>query len=122
MAGHFARSEPAQRRRKPGAAGGGAGSGGVPGAAGSVRAGLPGAADPGKEKAKLDLTGAKPGQSPPDRTNMSTGSSAGSPGQFSGVKALEWGKPKAPPKLNLPKPAPPSPSEHTLAPEPGPKK
>lgn len=115
--------EPAQRRRKPGAAGsGGAGSGGVPGAAGSVRAGLPGAVDPGKEKAKVDLTGSKPGQTPPDRTNMSTGSSAGSPGQFSGVKALEWGQPKAPPKLNLPKPAPPSPSEHHLAPEPGPKK
>ncbi len=120
--------EPAQRRRKPGAAGGGAGAGGVPGAAGSVRAGLPGAAEPGpgpgpgKDKARVDLTGAKPGQSPPDRTNMSNGSSPGSPGQFSGVKALEWGQPKAPPKLNLPKPAPPSPSEHTLAPEPGPKK
>ena len=117
--------EPAQRRRKPGAAGsGGAGSGGVPGAAGSVRAGLPGAAapGPGQEKARLDLTGSKPGQTPPDRTNMSTGSSAGSPGQFSGVKVLEWDKPKAPPKLTLPKPAPPNPSEHTLAPEPGPKK
>lgn len=116
--------EPAQRRRKPGAApGGGAGApGGVAGAAGSVRAGLPAAAQPGAEKAKLDLTGSKPGQTPPDRTNMSTGSSAGSPGQFSGVKALEWGQPKAPPKLNLPKPAPPGPNEHTLAPEPGPKK
>ena len=71
---------------------------------------------------KSIFDGSKPGQTPPDRTNMSTGSSAGSPGQFSGVKALEWGQPKAPPKLSLPKPAPPGPNEHTLAPEPGPKK
>ncbi len=120
--------EPAQRRRKPGAAGaGGAGSGGVAGAAGSVRTGLAGAAAADaaakeREKAKTNLTGAKPGETPPDRTNMATGSSAGSPGQFSGVKALEWGKPKPPPKLSLPPPAPPDPSSHTLAPEPGPKK
>lgn len=117
--------EPAQRRRKPGATGAGAaGSAGVVGAAGSVRTGLLGAADAAKEKekAKTSLTGTKPGESPPDRTNMATGSSAGSPGQFSGTKVLEWGKPKPPPKLGLPPPPPPDPSAHKLAPEPGPKK
>jgi hypothetical protein len=50
---------------------------------------------------------------------MSTGS-PGNPGQFSGAKVLEWGKPQ--PKLTLPKPAPPDPNSHTLAPEPGPAK
>ena len=119
--------EPAQRRRKPGTTGGasaGAGSTGVAGSAGSVRTGLPGAEPPktGKGSEKLGLTGVQPGQTPPDRTNMSTGSSAGSAGQFSGAKVLEWGKPQPPPKLGLPKPAPPDPSSHTLAPEPGPAK
>lgn len=120
--------EPAQRRRKPGSSpaggAGAAGSAGPAGTAGSVRAGLAGAADAtsSKEKDKVNLTGAKPGETPPDRTNMSTGSSAGSPGQFSGTKVLEWGKPKPPAKLTLPPPPPPESNAHKLAPEPGPPK
>ena len=119
--------EPAQRRRKPGSGGASAGATatGVAGAAGSVRAGLPGSEPPktGKGSEKFGgLTGAQPGQTPPDRTNMSTGSSAGSPGQLSGAKVLEWGKTPTAPKLTLPKPPPPDPNSHTLAPEPGPAK
>lgn len=92
-------SEPAQRKRKGGSGAGTPAAGTTPavaGAAGTVRAGLPGAEPPkpaaGKEK--LNLVGAQPGQTPPDRTNMTTGSSAGSPGQFSGAKVFEFDKPK----------------------------
>jgi hypothetical protein len=49
---------------------------------------------PAAGKEKLNLVGAQPGQTPPDRTNMTTGSSAGSPGQFSGAKVFEFDKPK----------------------------
>ncbi len=89
-------SEPAQRRRKgdPSAA-----------AAGTVRAGLPGADLPKNPAAreKMPLAGAQPGDNPPNRTGASTGSSAGNPGEFSGVKVLDWGKPKVaePPKTTV---------------------
>ena len=81
-------SEPAQRRRK--------GDPATTGAAGTVRAGLPGAELPKNPAAreKLPLAGGQTGDNPPSRTSATTGSSAGNPGEFSGVKVLDWGKPK----------------------------
>lgn len=82
--------EPAQRRRK--------GQTGVPGkdtapqgAAGSVRAGLPGPDVPAREKQPLG----QPPPTPPGRTDATAGT-AGNPGTFQGAKVLEWGKPKQP--------------------------
>lgn len=84
-------SEPAQRRRKtdPSA---------TAAAAATVRAGLPGAELPKNPTAreKLPLTGGQPGENPPNRSSATTGSSAGNPGEFGGVKVLDWGKPKQP--------------------------
>lgn len=82
-------SEPAQRRRKPDA---------TAAAAGTVRAGLPGADLPKNPAAreKLPLAGGQTGDNPPNRTSATTGSSAGNPGEFGGVKVLDWGKPKQP--------------------------
>lgn len=81
-------SEPAQRRRK--------GDPTTNNAAATVRAGIPGAELPKNPAAreKLPLTGGQTGDNPPSRTSATTGSSAGNPGEFSGVKVLDWGKPK----------------------------
>jgi hypothetical protein len=83
-------SEPAQRRRK--------GDPAANAAAGTVRAGLPGSDLPKNPAAreKNQLVGGQTGDNPPSRSSASTGSSAGNPGDFSGVKVLDWGKPKQP--------------------------
>ena len=80
--------EPAQRRRKA--------DPNPSSAAATVRAGLPGADLPKNPAAreKLPLSGGQTGDNPPSRTSATTGSSAGNPGEFSGVKVLDWGKPK----------------------------
>jgi hypothetical protein len=123
--------EPAQRRRKPGSGGVPASTpGGVAGAAGTVRTGVAGSdgnkggGSAGNEKNRLNLTGAQPGQTPPDRTNMTSGSSAGSPGEFSGIKIPTDlpAKPKQPLKLSVPKPPPPDPNERNLNPDTSPLK
>ncbi|MBL9042471.1 MAG: hypothetical protein JNM83_12765 [Myxococcales bacterium] len=94
--GHSDGSEPAQRRRK--------GDPATAAAAGTVRAGLPGAELPKNPAAReKQLVGGQTGDNPPSRTSASTGSSAGNPGDFSGVKVLDWGKPKPvePPKTTV---------------------
>lgn len=79
-------SEPARRRRKNDT---------PPQAAGTVRAGLPGADLPNNApREKQPLVGGTNGDRAPNRTNAATGSSAGNPGEFSGVKVLDFGKPK----------------------------
>ena len=120
--------EPAQRRKKPGQGSATSslpgGSGSVAGAAGTVRtgSGASGKSGSGKDKDRLGLTGAQPGQTPPDRTNASTGSSAGSPGQFSGIRIPDLPKPKQPLKLSVPPPPPPDPNERNLNPDTSPPK
>jgi hypothetical protein len=74
------------------------------GSSGTVRAGLPGAELPKNPAAReKQLVGGQTGDNPPSRTSASTGSSAGNPGDFSGVKVLDWGKPKPvePPKTTV---------------------
>lgn len=95
--------EPARRRGK-GVLAGGAAPAGAPGAAGTVRAGLPGPDVPPAGREKLGV-GGQPGDNPPGRTNMTTGSSAGNTGDFKGAKLLDWGKqdePKKPKPRTLP--------------------
>lgn len=98
--------DPARRvKGKAGAAAGAAPVGAGPGAAGTLRAGAPIPEPPKSGIDKLNASGARPGQTAPNRTNMSTGSSAGNPGEFSGAKVLDWGGPEKKPAP--PKPAPP---------------
>lgn len=87
--------DPARRlKNKGGVAPGVAGLG----TAGSVRSGGP---VPTTQPNGLDKWNASgPKTLPPNRTNMTTGSSPGNPGEFSGAKVMEWGGPekKPPPK------------------------
>ena len=94
--------DPARRRKAGAAAGPATGLSGL-GQAGTVRAGAQaeGPAKTGLDK--FNASGARPLQTPPNRTNMSTGSSAGNPGELSGPKVFEWGGPEKKPE---PKPEP----------------
>jgi hypothetical protein len=86
------------RRRKAGSGGSVLpGLRGLGGSATTVRSG-PVASEPPKNGVdKLNLAGSKPGETPPNRTNMTTGSSPGNPGELSGAKVLDWGGPEKKP-------------------------
>jgi hypothetical protein len=92
--------EPARRRKAGSVAPGAAGLG----AAGTVRAGASPSEAPKGSMDKWNAAGAKPGQTPPNRTNVSTGSSAGNPGELSGAKVFEWGGPEKKPPPKKPEP------------------
>lgn len=105
-------SEPA-RRRKPGAGSAAPGAAGL-GTAATLRAGAQ-TGDTGKEGAGArSLTGAQPGQTPPNRSTLPTGLTPGHPGELSGTKLFDWGGPdkkkKPQNKSNPPKPEPEKPT------------
>lgn len=86
--------DPARRRKATAGAGGAS----ALGPAGTLRLGAPLPEAPKNGVDKWNAAGAKPGETQPNRTSGSTGSSAGNPGEFSGAKVFEFGGPAKKPE------------------------